>query len=128
MTGVDQLHHKQVVLELSGKHLIKGILVDYGLDVVVIYNGNDFLYIPIMQIQNMKENPYPDPQLYYPTNLPFETNKEGISLRKMITNAKGMFVKLYVVGNQTLHGYVINVLNDYFVFYSPVYKLSLIHI
>ncbi|MET3291539.1 UNVERIFIED_CONTAM: hypothetical protein ABID98_004109 [Brevibacillus sp. OAP136] len=122
MTGVDQLHHKQVVLELSGKHLIKGILVDYGLDVVVIYNGNDFLYIPIMQIQNMKENPYPDPQLYYPTNLPFETNKEGISLRKMITNAKGMFVKLYVVGNQTLHGYVINVLNDYFVFYSPVYK------
>lgn len=131
MSGVDQLQNKQVMLELSGKIHFSGILVDNGLDVIVLYNGYDFLYIPILQLQNIKEHPHPDPNLYCPSAKPFENRTERISLRKMITNAKGMFIKLYVAGNQTIHGYVSNVLNDYFVFYSPVYKnlcISIYHL
>lgn len=131
MNPFDYLQGKQVLLELSGQIKLSGILIDYGLDVIVLFNSRDFLYIPIQQIQNMKLNPNPDVNLIAPSQLPIENQTDRISLRKMLTNAKGMFLKMYVIGNQTIHGYVINILNDYFVFYSPVYKtmyISLHHL
>lgn len=35
-------------------------------------------------------------------------------------------MEVYVIGNKSIHGYITNVLNDYFTFYSPVYKTMLI--
>ena len=29
---------------------------------------------------------------------------------------------MYVTGNKSIHGYLTSIMNDYFVFYSPVYK------
>jgi hypothetical protein len=131
MNHLSQYMNQQVMLELSGRMRFTGVLVDYGLDIVVVYNGSEFLYIPLMQLHYMKLSTSQDPILGTPQNAPIENDTEKTSLRRMLTNAKGLFLKLYVIGNQTIHGYMLNVLNDYFVFYSPVYKtmyISLHHL
>ena len=47
----------------------------------------------------------------------------SISYRKTLMNAKGVFSEIHVAGHIPLHGYITNVFNDYFRFYSPVYKM-----
>ncbi len=54
--------------------------------------------------------------------MPFQNEKETISYRKILNNAKGQFLEIFVTGNRSIHGYITSVLNDYIVFYSPVYK------
>ncbi|MGD8192196.1 DUF2642 domain-containing protein [Brevibacillus ginsengisoli] len=122
MNFLDQFLYKQVFLELSGKTKHTGILIDYGNDILVLFNGQDYFYFPLMQVQNLNLNRTPDPKLVLPDNSTPSNDQDRISFRKILLNAKGMFVKIYVTGNQTIHGYVLNVLNDYFLFNSPVYK------
>ena len=55
-----------------------------------------------------------------PSTKPIET--EAISYRKILMTAKGMFVKVYVTENKSIHGYISSIMNDYFIFYSPAYK------
>jgi hypothetical protein len=57
---------------------------------------------------------------------PIYNHNEEISLRKTLTAAKGIFTEIYVTSNQTLHGYIISIMNNYFVFYSPIYKTMFI--
>ena len=61
-------------------------------------------------------------------NLPNQLTQttDTISFRKILTNAKGSFVSLYIAGNKTIHGYLTSVMNDYFVFYSPAHKVMYI--
>lgn len=122
MNFLEQFLSKQIFLEITGKTKFVGILVDYGNDILVLYNGQDYIYFPLMQVQHIRNNPTPDPKLVLPDDHPDTNDQDRISLRKILMNAKGMFVKIYVIGNQIIHGYILNVLNDYFFFYSPVYK------
>ncbi|GAJ41295.1 hypothetical protein [Saccharococcus caldoxylosilyticus] len=126
MNNLNSLIGKQVELEVSGKVLLTGILVDVGLDIIVIYNGKEYLYIPHLHIHNIRLSTNPQTELsdVIPES-PFDEN-EMISYRKTLINAKGRFVEIYVTGNKSIHGYVTAILNDYFVFYSPVYKTMFI--
>ncbi|WP_017436047.1 hypothetical protein [Saccharococcus caldoxylosilyticus] len=126
MNNLNSLIGKQVELEVSGKVLLTGILVDVGLDIIVIYNGKEYLYIPHLHIHNIRVSTNPQTELsdVIPES-PFDEN-EMISYRKTLINAKGRFVEIYVTGNKSIHGYVTAILNDYFVFYSPVYKTMFI--
>ncbi|NNU94821.1 DUF2642 domain-containing protein [Geobacillus sp. NFOSA3] len=126
MNHLHSLIGKQVELELSGKAMLQGILVDIGLDIIVIYNGKEYLYIPHLHIHNIRLSANPDTELSDSTpELPFDED-DMISYRKTLNNAKGRFVEIYVTGNKSIHGYVTAVLNDYFVFYSPLYKTMFI--
>lgn len=126
MSYFDQFLTQQVAVELSGRINLNGILVDYGLDIIVVYNGQEFLYIPLMQLQHLKLNLQGDSIVKNPTKAPIDHESDKISFRKTLMNAKGMFVKIYVIGNHIIHGYLLSILNDYFVFYSPVYKTMFI--
>jgi hypothetical protein len=126
MNKLQSLIGKQVELEVSGKVMLTGILVDVGLDIIVIYNGKEYLYIPHLHIHNIRLSTKPQTELSDVTpELPFDEN-DTISYRKTLINAKGRFVEIYVTGNKSIHGYVTAILNDYFVFYSPVYKTMFI--
>jgi hypothetical protein len=122
------LKEKNIEVEISGGSFHKGILVDAGLDIIVIYEGreNSFLYIPFVHIQRLKEIKIQDDDTLYtpPSEKPIES--DPISFRKILTNAKGLFVQLYVTGNKCLHGYLTSIMNDYFVFHSPAYKTMFI--
>jgi hypothetical protein len=122
---------KYIKIEISGKKSIYGLLVDIGSDLWVIFNGTDYLYIPAIHIQNwqfMKQfeiNEINEISINdEPT--PIYNHNEEISLRKTLTAAKGIFTEIYVTSNQALHGYIISIMNNYFVFYSPIYKTMFI--
>lgn len=114
-----------VEVELSGKNMITGVLVDSGLDIVVVYNSikGQFLYIPIIHIQRMKETVIEESLFHTdpPSVQPIESDQ--LSFRNILTTAKGLFVQVYVTGNKPIHGYLTSIMNDYFVFHSPVYKI-----
>jgi ribosome maturation factor RimP len=119
---------KYIKLEISGKKVLTGILIDIGSDLWVLFNGIDYLYIPIIHIQNwqfMKQDEIDEiTSNNEPT--PIYNHNEEISLRKTLTAAKGIFTEIYVTSKQALHGYIISIMNNYFVFYSPIYKTMFI--
>jgi hypothetical protein len=119
---------KYIKLELSGKKFIKGLLIDVGSDLWVIFNGYDYLYIPAIHCQNwmyLKQDEI-DEFMVTEGATPIYNNNEDISLRKTLTAAKGIFTEIYVTSNQALHGYITSIMNNYFVFYSPIYKTMFI--
>jgi hypothetical protein len=119
---------KNIEVEISGCVFHKGILIDSGLDIIVLYDGrtNSFLYIPFVHVQRLKETSLDEEYTSYtpPSEKPIET--DVISFRKALTIAKGLFVQVYVTGNKAIHGYLTSIMNDYFVFHSPVYRTMFI--
>lgn len=127
MSNFYHLIGKNINVEISGKKELIGRLIDVGLDILVLYNGQ-YYYIPIGHIQRVKEDKSNSFELdaNFQPNQPITTNSDTISFRKVLTNAKGTFVSLYIDGNRTIHGYLTSVMNDYFVFYSPAHKVMFI--
>lgn len=116
---------KEVEIEISGRTNFTGLLIDAGLDIIVLFDGQNYLYIPLMHLHNISERTLKtNPEMIEkPTfEMPFQNEKETISYRKILNNAKGQFLEIFVTGNRSIHGYITSVLNDYIVFYSPVYK------
>jgi hypothetical protein len=118
---------KKVEVEVTGKTIFQGILIDLGQDILVLFNGKDYFYIPLLHVHNLRVNDL----IELETNgtdpvSPINDEQTAISYRKTLLNAKGRFVEIFVTGNKSVHGYVTNVLNDYFSFYSPIYKTMLI--
>ena len=131
---IQSLVDEVVRIEVSGKKLLIGTVVDLGTDVIVIFNGADFVYIPLDHIQSFEVDKNNEYDIKVPTEflsiIAGEKN-EHLSLRQIITQAKGNYVEIYVTGSQPLHGYITNIMDNYFVFDSPVYKkifISLSHL
>lgn len=120
MNYLDTMLGKTVKLEISGNIERVGVLIDFGQDVVVIYDGLNYVYIPSVHLQNIRLVS----NVSVISGSAFERTdvENDLSYRKILNESKGMFVKIYVAGNQAIHGYITNVLTDYFVFFSPVHK------
>lgn len=122
---------KPVDVELSGRAApVHGMLIDTGPDILVIRSESRYYYVPLVHVQRLRpgESEETDDA---PGEPPFEPQSEPISYRKVLLNAKGMFSELFITGSQSIHGYVTSVMNDYFVFCSPVYHsvvISLDHL
>jgi hypothetical protein len=134
MAGIKNYIKKEVEIEISGKTYFSGILIDIGLDIIVLFDGLQYLYIPLMHLHNIKEREIlgNEEGTEKPSDkMPFQNEHETISYRKILTNSKGQFLEIFVTGNRSIHGYITSVLNDYIVFYSPIYKtlfISMQHI
>ena len=119
---------KTIEVEISRDIFLKGTLLDSGLDIIVMYDDKNqhFLYIPFVHVQKLKETILDEEDSSYqpPSERPIET--DPISFRKALMIAKGLFVQVYVTGNKSIHGYLTSIMNDYFVFHSPVYKTMFI--
>lgn len=127
MKDLSQFLGLTVDIELTGDKKHTGILMDFGLDILVIYNGMNFLYIPITHVEHLKLHPKESSTyISKPTDNPTIEGEKELSYRNILNNAKGLFVEIYVVGNMSIHGYITNILTNYFVFYSPVYKTMFI--
>jgi hypothetical protein len=103
------------------RHAVRGKLVDQSADLVVLYDGMRFMYVPLVHIEQLTRCP---PPARMPEDIPEPPLDPAIDLsyRKVLLNAKGVFSELYVAGSQTIHGYVTSVMNDFFVFNSPMYR------
>lgn len=124
---LDDYKGEYVDVEISSKKHLVGTLIEYSNDIVVIYSENQFYYVPSLHIQYMKKNNQPRAGTEQtPETIPFVDEDGTISYRKILNNAKGYFVEIYVTGKQSIHGYITSIMNNYFVFYSPVYKTMFI--
>lgn len=112
-----------VSVEVAGGRCSEGVLVDYGTDVIVIYDGKLFYYISLMHMRSIKLS-YQSDTVYGTSHgdRPINAVDESLSLKKVVENAKGLLVEIYVTGSQSVHGYIDNIFNDYFTFVSPLYK------
>lgn len=111
---------KSIELGLSGCKLpIQGEIVDVGQDLIVVYGNQRFVYVPLHHIQSMHVITSDDSTTTVPMPDP-EMDHNNISYRKMLMNARGRFSEISIAG-RTLHGYITNIMNDYFMFYSPLY-------
>ncbi|MGZ4123711.1 MAG: DUF2642 domain-containing protein [Tumebacillaceae bacterium] len=127
MGDLSQFIGKQVEVVVSGDKKCYGTIVDTGSDIIVVYNGETFLYIPVVHVQKIKLwSPRILAELQHavdvPTDPPIDLESEKISYRKILMHARGRFVAIYVTGDKSIHGYLTSIMNNYFVFYSPVYK------
>lgn len=127
MNILQKLIGQKVELEVSGKIIFQGILIDLGQDILVLFNGKNYYYIPIIHVHHLRLNSMIELEMTdEPVVSPINEDPGIISYRKTLTNAKGRFVEILVTGDKSISGYVTSVLNDYFVFYSPVYKTMFI--
>ncbi|WP_330218388.1 DUF2642 domain-containing protein [Sporosarcina globispora] len=121
-----KLMGENIKLKLTGKKVLTGLLIDIGSDILVLFDGKDYLYIPAVHIQDMNVLDSSEISINPPADSPNLEHQDELSLRKILNSAKGMFSEIYITGNQAIHGYVTSIMNNYFVFYSPVYKTMLI--
>lgn len=114
---------KTIEFELSGCKLpIQGEVIDAGEDIIVLYSNQRYIYVPLHHLQTMHfinsekdshsiDVAAPDPEM--------DHNK--ISYRKVLMNARAKFSEISI-GGRTLHGYITSIMNDYFIFYSPLHQ------
>ncbi|MDM5247306.1 DUF2642 domain-containing protein [Lysinibacillus sp. G4S2] len=126
---LQSLNKEIVIIKLSGGKILKGSVIDSGSDIIVIYDGNMFVYLPIDHIQTL-EIDYNNENNVQP---PSETSRynsqlsdKDLTLTNILSHAKGIHVEIFVTGNQALHGVISSIMNDYFVFESPIYKTMFI--
>ena len=117
---------KQIDLQLSGDKWFKGILTDLSSDILVLFDGQQFLYFPMLHVHRFNLSIDIDSDMLPPIGFYIAEDNTSISYRKALMNAKGIFSEIYVTGHISLHGYITNVFNNYFTFYSPIYKLMYI--
>jgi hypothetical protein len=121
-----QLLKKQIIVKISGEKFFEEILTDIGNDILVLFDGQRFLYIPLLHVHKIRLSDNINEEIDQPIGFSLSEQVKSISYRSILTNSKGLFTEIQVVENQSLHGYITNVLNDYLVFYTPVYKTMLI--
>jgi hypothetical protein len=123
MSYLNQYVSKVIEIELSSKKTIIGKLVEYGSNILVVFNGQKFIYIPFLHINLIRQCDSKDTEFTVVAgNTPIDKESDKLSLTRILNNAKGIFVEIYISGNQSVYGYITNIRNDYFVFYSPAYK------
>jgi hypothetical protein len=115
------LINKQITLKVTGGSF-EGVLTDVGNDILVLYDGEKFYYIPLLHVNKIKHCDEENQNNTPPTKFLNDRSEKQISLRNMLINAIGIHTEIRVVGKKSLHGIITNVLSDYVVFYSPIYK------
>lgn len=123
--GLNQFLDTDVDVVISGETRFVGTLIDIGQDIFVIFDGCNYLYIPLLHLHQMNKainTNTEKPMLIDPEDTMMEAENNSFSYRNTLNKVKGKFIEVYVTGDRSIHGYVTSVLNDYIVFFSPVFK------
>ncbi|MGG3497048.1 DUF2642 domain-containing protein [Peribacillus simplex] len=110
-----------IELELAGNIHEAGILIEASSDIIVLYTGKVYRYISFRHIKN-----FSFPIIEEEFGSGGEPEIEETSFRKLLMNAKGRFVEILLTKKHSVHGYIVGIMNNYFVFYSPVFKTMFI--
>ncbi len=122
---IESFDEEIVELEISGGKFITGSIIDSSNEIVVIFDGTDYLYIPFNHIHNLMISSNNDDSIDAPTEPSSILSKDensDLTLMKVLEAAKDIYTEIYVTGSLPLHGYISKIMDDYFVFQSPVYK------
>ena len=115
---------KFVTVNLVGEKAFRGDILDSGIDIIVLFNGEEFIYIPIYHIETIAADT-PDTDYAQHSQLPsinLNLSQNSLSLDDVLKEAKGIYQEISISTKKSLHGTILEVLDDYIVFYSPIYK------
>ncbi|WP_379965734.1 DUF2642 domain-containing protein [Ectobacillus sp. sgz5001026] len=124
--SIASLRGKQIDVEISGKVLFQGILIEQSKEIVVLFDGKNFMYFPLLHIHRINESAVPNGEITNPSVGSLVKNDQSISFQTILENAKGRFTEIYVTGDISLHGYIVSVQEDYLYFYSHVFNMMLL--
>lgn len=131
MINLDDLLGQTVLVELPGLEKT-GYLIDYGDDIFVLFDGRQYVYIPLTHVQQLRAiDPAETTFATQPDESQIGTQTPKISLTEMLTNAIGTFIEIWAAGKQPLFGTLLHLGDDYLVLASPIYKtiyVSLAHL
>jgi hypothetical protein len=130
LSNISTLIGEIVDVKTSGEAIFRGTLIEVGQDIIVLFDDENFIYIPLLHVHRINLSDNIDETISDPNEASLR-KIEAISYHKTLLNAKGIFTEIYVTGGKSLHGYITEVLSDYLVFYSPIYKtifISLNHL
>lgn len=123
---------ENVQMEITGKRVLKGKIIDNSNEMVVLFDGEEFLYIPVCHIHEIKIDYSNEDGLQVPSSFTqdklFNSKNEEMTLLKVLAKTVGIYLEIHVLNNQPLHGYISAILQDYIVFQSPIYKTMFIPI
>lgn len=130
---VQQSDKEFAKIEISGGKFLRGSIIDFSKEIVVLFDGNDYLYIPVTHVKNLTISNDDEDSVSKPTNPPYINSKstETLTLKTILSRAQGIYVELYVTGKVPIQGYISNIMDDYIIFESPLYKtmyISLNHL
>ncbi|WP_100330016.1 hypothetical protein [Bacillus xiapuensis] len=117
-----------ILVELTGETELAGLFFELGEDVMVLYKETEFFYIPFFHVKNIKRftaSGAASPSFKLKTAAPFP---KQLCLEEILETAKGLFVEITVSNGHVFHGCITVVMNDYIVFFSPVFQTILIPI
>jgi hypothetical protein len=123
MSDLLKLIGKQIFVEISGRELFTGILIDVGKDILVLFDGDRYLYQPLVNIHRIGLLTNDDNQVSQPDETSFSIQMNELTLMDVLNNAKGGYTEIYVTGKLPFQGYIVSIQQDYFTFYSPVQKM-----
>ncbi|QTD42956.1 DUF2642 domain-containing protein [Sporosarcina sp. Te-1] len=122
---IDTISNVIVTIEVSGRKQLTGTVIEVGKDLVVLCNGIDFIYIPLAHIQNSRIDDSVENVIEVPTdpkNVVVPEDGEDFTLLNVLQQSLGKGIEIYVTGRHSLFGYITEILDDYFVFWSPLHK------
>ncbi|NLI14057.1 hypothetical protein [Pelotomaculum propionicicum] len=131
MSKIQQYVGKVINIEVVGGRHHEGVLVDYGPDIIVIFDNRKYYYyyIPLTHLKHLGLSSQENPENEWNfKNKPISSDTGLLSFRKIIEKAKDILLELYVTGNHPVYGYITNILSDYLLFNSTVYKTIAINI
>ncbi|WP_308636838.1 DUF2642 domain-containing protein [Paenibacillus silvisoli] len=112
-----------MIVEVTGKQLLPGKLVDVGPDILVLYHQDRYLYIPTVHVLSLKPDPAGEGGNESGADEPSVLlHPDSITMATVLQEAKGLFVEVYVSGSKPIHGYLHGVMSDFLVIHSPIYN------
>ncbi|MBJ6363862.1 DUF2642 domain-containing protein [Paenibacillus sp. GCM10012307] len=126
MERFGSLMGRRVELKLGGlAAAIEGTVAGWGQDILVLFNGYRYIYVPFRHVEQLAPGTY-ETETKIDAAEPVYSKEGAIhgnqpSCRKILTAARGVFSEIYFASGRPVHGYVSSVMNDYFIFCTPVH-------
>jgi len=130
LSSIERYVGKVISIEVVGGRYHEGMLIDFGPDIMVIFDSkNCYYYIPLAHLKHLRLSPQDGLEREDSfQNIIINSGTGLLSFRNILEKAKDILVKLFVTGNNSVYGYITDVLSDYVLFNSPVYKTMAINI
>lgn len=123
MINLDDLLGQTVLVKLPGGLEKTGYLIDYGDDILVLFDGRQYVYIPLTHVRKLRAiDPAEATFVAQPDESQIGTQTPKITLDEMLTNAVGTFIEIWAAGKQPLFGTLLHLGDDDLVLESPIYK------
>lgn len=112
-------------VDILGDKMHTGILVDLGPDILVLTEESKYFYIPLYHVSHLTLHPLLDTDLSV-MKISSTSESAEITFPLILKHAKTAFCEIYLADHQKMHGHVVDIQSDYFVFKSPIDKMMMI--